>query len=305
MRRERRRMANWNKRSSYKKNTAKEPAPSLTPWEQEQQKKAAEQNSEKTVSSEEKKKNKAEKKVLSMEHKLPRLKEQRRRKMLRRLIPMVFLFSFTILVILYFISPLSRISKVTVSGTNEVFDQSVIDASQLKKGDSLWEAYFNRAKMEQEIKEKLNQVKSVHLKFDGVNSYEVAIKEYKTVAYLAKDDQYYNILENGKIVKESRKVSIGNPPIFKNFKEGPALDEMILQYSQLSSDIKNSMSDIEHQSNKTDDYLIKINMNDGNLVQASIPSFAEKMAYYPSFVKSLGDQKGIINMEVGVYFEPF
>lgn len=298
-------MANWNKRSSYKKNTAKEPAPSLTPWEQEQQKKAAEQNSEKTVSSEEKKKNKAEKKVLSMEHKLPRLKEQRRRKMLRRLIPMVFLFSFTILVILYFISPLSRISKVTVSGTNEVFDQSVIDASQLKKGESLWEAYFNRAKMEQEIKGKLNQVKSVHLKFDGVNSYEVAIKEYKTVAYLAKDDQYYNILENGKIVKESRKVSIGNPPIFKNFKEGPALDEMILQYSQLSSDIKNSMSDIEHQSNKTDDYLIKINMNDGNLVQASIPSFAEKMAYYPSFVKSLGDQKGIINMEVGVYFEPF
>ncbi|TFI70166.1 cell division protein FtsQ/DivIB [Carnobacterium divergens] len=298
-------MANWNKRSSYKKKTAQEPASSLTPWEQEQQKRAAEQTSEKPVINKEKKKTKAEKKVVSMEHKLPRLKEQRRKKMLRRLIPMVFLFSFTILVILYFISPLSRISKVTVSGTNEVFDQSVIDTSQLKKGDSLWEAYFNRDKMEQEIKTELNQVKSVHLKFDGVNSYVLAIDEYKTVAYLAKDDQYYNILENGKIVKESRKVSIGNPPIFKNFKEGPALDEMILQYSQLSSDIKNSISDIEHQSSKTDDYLIKINMNDGNLVQASIPSFAEKMAYYPSFVKSLGEQKGIINMEVGVYFEAF
>jgi len=39
------------------------------------------------------------------------------------------------------------------------------------------------------------------LKFDSVNSYELVITEYKTVALFRKHDAYYNILENGKNCK--------------------------------------------------------------------------------------------------------
>lgn len=293
-------MANWNKRRPYQKESKQSPQ-SMTPWEKMQQ-----ASNESSVEQEvQPKKKKREKKVVSMEDKLPRLKELRRKKMYRRLYTLIFLFSFAIFLIVYFISPFSRIETFSVVGANEVTDQAVIDASRLKSGDSLWSNFFERKKIAQKIENQLEQVKSATLQFDGLNSFKIAVKEYKTVAYLAKDNEYHNILENGKIVKESRKVSIGNPPIFVDFKEGPALDEMILQYSQLSTNIKNSISEIQFTQSDSDDYLITLNMNDGNQVVASIPSFAEQMAYYPDAVKKTDGQKGIINMEVGIFFKAF
>lgn len=240
-----------------------------------------------------------------MEQKLPRLKELRKKKMLRRLISLIFIFSFAILLIIYFISPFSQVAEISVSGTSEVSDQAIIDASQLKTGDPIWTNFFDRRKITNRIQSKMEQVKSVDLEFSGINSFRLVVQEYKTVAYLAKDNAYHNILENGKIVKESRKVSIGNPPIFVNFKEGPALDEMILQYSQLGKNIKNSISEIEFKQSASDDYLISLNMNDGNQVIASIPTFSKNMPYYPDIVRKLEGQKGVVNLEVGGTFTKF
>lgn len=237
--------------------------------------------------------------------KLPKFKKTGHQKMQQRLALIILLFSFAILTVVYFISPLSKIEKISVSGANEVTEQSVINASQIKSGESLWETFFSRKEKEQLIKNQLSQVKSMDLKFDSINSYELAITEYKTVAHLEKKDTYYNILENGKIVNESRKVSIGNQPIFVNFKEGKVLNNMIEQYDKLKENIHNSISEIEYTPSKTDAYLIKIYMNDGNQVIASITSFSEKMAYYPDIVQKIGDKNGIINIEVGIYFYPF
>lgn len=297
-------MANWNKRRPYQKESRQSPQ-SMTPWEKMQQASNGNSVEQEVQPKNQPKKKKREKKVVSMEDKLPRLKELRRKKMYRRLYTLIFLFSFAIFLIVYFISPFSRIETISVVGANEVTDQAVIDASRLKSGDSLWSNFFERKKIAKKIENQLEQVKSATLQFDGLNSFKIAVKEYKTVAYLAKDNEYHNILENGKIVKESRKVSIGNPPIFVDFKEGPALDEMILQYSQLSTNIKNSISEIQFTQSDSDDYLITLNMNDGNQVVASIPSFAEQMAYYPDAVKKTDGQKGIINMEVGIFFKAF
>lgn len=297
-------MANWNKRRPYQKESKQSPQ-SMTPWEKMQQASNGNSVEQEVQPKNQPKKKKREKKVVSMEDKLPRLKELRRKKMYRRLCTLIFLFSFAIFLIVYFISPFSRIETISVVGANEVTDQAVIDASRLKSGDSLWSNFFERKKIAKKIENQLEQVKSATLQFDGLNSFKIAVKEYKTVAYLAKDNEYHNILENGKIVKESRKVSIGNPPIFVDFKEGPALDEMILQYSQLSTNIKNSISEIQFTQSDSDDYLITLNMNDGNQVVASIPSFAEQMAYYPDAVKKTDGQKGVINMEVGIFFKAF
>ena len=247
----------------------------------------------------------SEGKDYSLEDKLPKLKEKRRKKMYRRLVALLFLFSFAILIVVYFITPLSKVDQVSVSGTKEVTDQAVIDASQIRSGDSLWETFFSRNKIETTLKKQLPQVKSMKLKFNSINSYELVVSEYKTVAYLEKGDEYYNILSNGKIVNESRKISIGNPPIFVNFKEGKALNKMLEQYQVLNENIHNSISEIEYTPSKTDDYLITLYMNDGNQVVASILSFAEKMVYYPDIVEKIGEEKGVINIEVGIYFMPF
>ncbi|UDE95751.1 cell division protein FtsQ/DivIB [Carnobacterium viridans] len=218
---------------------------------------------------------------------------------------LILLFSFAILIVVYFISPLSKVDIVSVRGTKEVADQEIIDESGIKSGGNLWEIFFERNKISGEVVSELPQVKSMKIVLDGLNDYTLEIQEYETVAYLVKDNKYYNILENGKIVNESRKVSIGNPPIFKEFEENKALKEMIAQYQSLNENIQNSISEVQYTPSEVDDYLIKLYMNDGNEVIASIPSFAEKMNYYPDMVKKVGDQKGTINIEVGAYFSPF
>lgn len=244
-------------------------------------------------------------KTKSLEHTLPKLKKQRQKKLLTRLITLILLFSFAILIVVYFISPLSKVDIVSVSGAKEVADQEIIDESGIKSGGNLWEIFFERNEISEKVVSELPQVKSMKIVLDGLNDYTLEIKEYKTVAYLVEDNEYYNILENGKIVNESRKISIGNPPMFKEFEENKALKEMIDQYQLLDENIQNSISEIEYTPSDVDDYLIKLYMNDGNEVIASIPSFAEKMIYYPDMVKKVGDQKGTINIEVGAYFSPF
>lgn len=252
-----------------------------------------------------KKKEQVSKKPQSLEHTLPKLKKQRQKNLLTRLITLILLFSFAILVVVYFISPLSKVDMLSVSGTKEVADQEIIDVSQIKSGDNLWKVFFERKEISKNLLSELPQVKSMKISFDGLNDYIIKIEEYQTVAYLAEENKYYNILENGKIVNESRKVSIGNPPIFKSFEENKALKAMIEQYKLLNENIQNSISEVEYTPSEIDDYLIKLYMNDGNEVVASIPSFAEKMIYYPDMVKKIGDQKGTFNIEVGAYFSPF
>lgn len=218
---------------------------------------------------------------------------------------LILLFSFAILIVVYFVSSLSKVDIISVSGSKEVADQEIIDVSQIKAGDDFWKIFFERKEISEKIFSELPQVKSAEINFGGLNDYTIEIEEYQTVAYLAEDNKYYNILENGKIVNESRKVSIGNPPIFKNFEESKALSTIIVQYELLNENIQNSISEIENTPSNIDDHLIKLYMNDGNEVIASIPSFAEKMVYYPDMVKKIGDQKGTFNIEVGAYFSPF
>lgn len=249
--------------------------------------------------------NQSNKNQKSLEDTMPKLKKQRQKKLITRLIALILLFSFAILVVVYFISPLSKVDMLSVSGTKEVADQEIIDVSQIKSGDNLWKVFFERKEISKNLLSELPQVKSMKISFDGLNDYIIKIEEYQTVAYLAEENKYYNILENGKIVNESRKVSIGNPPIFKSFEENKALKAMIEQYKLLNENIQNSISEVEYTPSEIDDYLIKLYMNDGNEVVASIPSFAEKMIYYPDMVKKIGDQKGTFNIEVGAYFSPF
>lgn len=249
--------------------------------------------------------NQSNKNPKSLEDTMPKLKKQRQKKLITRLIALILLFSFAIFVVVYFISPLSKVDMLSVSGTKEVADQEIIDVSQIKSGDNLWKVFFERKEISKNLLSELPQVKSMKISFDGLNDYIIKIEEYQTVAYLAEENKYYNILENGKIVNESRKVSIGNPPIFKSFEENKALKAMIEQYKLLNENIQNSISEVEYTPSEIDDYLIKLYMNDGNEVVASIPSFAEKMIYYPDMVKKIGDQKGTFNIEVGAYFSPF
>lgn len=249
------------------------------------------------------------KRVVSMEAKLPKLKQLRKRKMRKRLWFLLSLFSFAILLIIYFQSSLSHVNVIDIKGADEVTEQAVIDASNIRSGDDLWHPLLSGKDLEKTIQKKLPQVKSVKVSLSGMNSLTLSITEYKTMAYLSKEDQYYNILENGKILKESRKVTLGNKLIVRNFEEGDALDQFIKGLEKLSPKIQNTISEVSYEPTDTNKYLINLYMNDGNMAIASIPDFYERLKYYAGFTeeikKQYGEQKGVVDIEVGAFFYPY
>ncbi|RCK10905.1 hypothetical protein DT075_23685 [Bacillus licheniformis] len=63
--------------------------------------------------------------------------------------------------------------------------------------------------------------------------------------------------------------------------------------------MKKSISEINYTPQKSNPWLIKLYMNDGYIVTASLKTFGQKMNSYPAIVKELPKgEKGIIHMEV-------
>lgn len=242
--------------------------------------------------------------VISMESRVPELKKYRRKKLLRHLTILVSFFALLILITVYFLSPLSKLSVIYVEGNKQLTEQDVKDQSDLEIGEYIFA--INKKQVATHLK-KNKLVKKATVTQQGLNRIQLHIEEYQTIGYEQKGGSYYDILENGILLKnQSRKFPIGNSLLFKNFQNGPLLKSLIKEVGKLPDDVRESISEIIYEPTKTDKKHIHLFMNDGNQVQATIYSFADKMKHYPQIVSQLQEgQKGTIDLEVGTIFESY
>ncbi|XJZ28412.1 cell division protein FtsQ/DivIB [Bacillota bacterium Lsc_1132] len=242
--------------------------------------------------------------IVALEDRIPKLKQQRRRKANRRLILLLSLFFSLIAVIAYIQSPLSRVKHITVTGNEYYSSKEIIHQTGISEQTNIWKV--KKAEIAAKLK-RLPEIKQAEVQVKWPNSINIRIGEHKRVAYLKKALFYYLILDNGRIL-QSRKISSPpvNAPILIDFKEGPELNELVAELQKLPEEITNSISEIHYTPNKTDSYHISLFMNDGFEVSATIRGFADKMSHYPSIISQLDpNKKGIIDLEVGSFFKAF
>ncbi|KRG09787.1 cell division protein FtsQ [Lederbergia galactosidilytica] len=241
-------------------------------------------------------------KILSLEDRIPKIKEHRRKKANRRLIILLSIFFLLIVIVVYFQSPLSHIKEIDIRGNKIASKEEILSISGLEPGGKLWN--INRKNVKNKIK-KLPEVKDLEVKIKFPNTIEVHIKEYSSLALLMSNDQVQPVLENGQVLKEKSRLLM-NAPILIGFKEDKILKELISQLKDIPTEIYYSISEIQHDPKNTDPFHIYLFMNDGNEVNATIPTLAEKMAHYPSVVGQLDpDVKGVIDFEVGSFFRAY
>jgi cell division protein FtsQ len=242
-------------------------------------------------------------KIVSLEDRIPKLKEQRKRKTNKRLVLLLSIFFLLILVVIYFQSPLSRVHNITVEGNAAVSTDAIKKESGVTEQTNIWN--LNKKKMKANI-QKMPEIKSASISLRLPNSLLIHIEEYKKIAYVSENTHYYPVLGDGSILKGSSGTKLMNAPILTGFEQGKYLQAMVGQLEKLPSEILNSISEIQYTPEKTDGYHITLYMNDGNEVSATILTFSEKIVNYPSIVSQLNPkEKGIIDLEVGSYFEPF
>lgn len=236
--------------------------------------------------------------------KLPRLKHQRNRKLIRRLSILLTSFTVVILAMVYLLSPLSHFQTVRVTGASALSAKQVQQATRVRPGDSIFQVVGHERRLQQKAVARNSRLKAVDITFRQPNRVTVHVTEFATAGYVMKQNRYYEVLENGIVSQQSVDQPKSGTPVYGHFKKAKALHQMILQYAKLDSEIKRSISEIQASPTKDNPDRVHLFMNDGNEVYASIPSFAKKMAYYPGIAAKL-KQKGVVNLEVGAYSYPF
>lgn len=240
----------------------------------------------------------------SFADRLPNIKKQRNYRLYRRLTLIVSILLSAVLIALYFVSPLSKLENIKVVGSTNTDSKTIIKHSGLTEGKGIWEQLWDRSLYEKKIQRAVPRVRDANISLSGINSVEIKVNEYKVVALESDGEKYHPILENGKILDETLNVAESGKPIFENFQDESLIKELMLSYTELSSEIKHGISEIKYAPSAVNKELVNLYMNDGNRVLVNIPQLSEKMSYYPQVAKQM-EQAGIIDMEVGIFSYPY
>ncbi|KGX83929.1 cell division protein FtsQ/DivIB [Pontibacillus marinus] len=246
----------------------------------------------------------AEKKIVSIEDRIPKLKENRKKKANRRLVLYLSLFFLLIVVILYLQSSLSNVSTINVKGNTNIKKETIVSLTGLSNEDNFWKVDTDA------IQKKVNEhaeVNSVKVEKDFPSTISIQVNEFERVGYVQKNGAFYPILETGESLTSYSLSSPGSDaPLLRGWEKQTYLEEMTRELRQLPSSVTRQISELYWTPTEKNPYKIHLYMNDGFEVEASIRNFSENMRTYPSIVSQLDPgQKGIIHIDVGAYFEAY
>ncbi|PKR78540.1 cell division protein FtsQ [Halalkalibacillus sediminis] len=246
----------------------------------------------------------ADKKVLSIEDRIPQLKKARKRKANRRFVIYLTVILLLVLVIIYLQSPLSHVKSIKVEDNQVVDSEEIKYLSGLSTDKNFWE--INDEEIIKNI-EQHPEVSQVSVNKNWYNEVVLSVQEFNRVAYVKVDDSYVPVLENGERLND---VTLKDPrsdaPLLRDFEDEEYLIELTEQLSQVSDSVTQLISEIYWYPDDVDSSRIKMYMSDGQEVIASIKNFSEKVPLYPSISSQLNSTgEGIIYIDVGAYFQPY
>lgn len=243
-------------------------------------------------------------KIIDIEDRIPKLKEQRKQKANRRFIMYISLFFVLVIFILYFQSPLSKIQTIHVLGNIHVTDEAIIKLSGVEEGTSFWS--IDPLTIAKNVKEH-DEIAKVEVTRKLPNQLQIVIRENTRVAYLIDGTSFYPILETGKILEKDKLENIpADAPLLINWKQSEELQEMAAQLCHVPDSILNRISEIHLTPEDGDPLHITLFMNDGQEVSATIRGFSDKIKNYPMIKKQLTEKQfGVIHLEVGSYFKAY
>lgn len=243
---------------------------------------------------------------ISFSDKLPKMKDYRQRKLYRRLMLIISLFLIPLVGCIYYISPLGQLAEVDVVHNQQVPSEQIVKTANFKINEPLWEQYFSRQSAIQKIQKISPWIKAVNVKIVHFNQFQINVTEYHRVAYLLTGDKYYDILENGQVLKNpiTQDQLQSGLPILEGFTSKKLILKTLKAYHKLPEEFKQSISQIKSTPRAENDQLLTLNMNDQNQVLINIDQLTKKLPYYAKVASNM-QEPGIVDMEVGLFTYPY
>lgn len=240
-------------------------------------------------------------KVIDIEERIPTLRERRKKRTNRKFVALLFVFLVLLAILIYSQTKYSKIQDITVTGTELYAEAEYQQLSGLSIGDSMWS--FTESDIEKTLDE-LEWVEKSSVNKKWLTGVEIEIQEFESIGYLDKSNSYQMVLSNNFALEKP--VTSVDGPILTNFEDAKTRSKLVTQLTKIDSEVFNLISQIILSPSEEDAAYVTLYMNDGNEVRGILSSLAEKLNYYPSVVAQLEDgQKGVIDMEVGIFFRSY
>lgn len=124
------------------------------------------------------------------------------------------------------------------------------------------------------------------------------------MGYLDRGNSYQIVLSNSLALDQL--VADVDGPIYSNFEDEKKREKLIDQLTEIDPEVLQLVSQVILDPDQEDADYVTLYMNDGNEIRGILSTLAEKMNYYPSVIAQLEDgQKGVIDMEVGIFFRSY
>jgi cell division protein FtsQ len=233
--------------------------------------------------------------------------KKKRRRFVNTIISRILFFFvlFCFALVVYLLSPLSKIASVSILGNYYYEEDEIIAASKLTLGQSIW--FLDIEKVSNRILDSV-EVQSVTIERDFFrNEISIHFVEFKKVAFVVQDANYYPVMSQGNVEWEKPVSAFEvEGPLLSNFEDTEKIAVLIQELNQLPDEVLGAISEIMFDPSISNSNRIYLYMNDGFHVRGTITSFSDRMKHYASIVSQIPqDKKGIIDLEVGSYFEEF
>lgn len=216
----------------------------------------------------------------------------KKRKIKKRAILLSFLFVTIIFVAIYFLYQI-RITNIYIIDNEILSDYEVIKIAKLQDYPN---SMNNSSNLISKRLKKNKFIKNAKVEKKGLlKEVYIYIEENKPLFY-------YQLL-NKVILKDGTKV-LGNfnIPVVTNEIDSSVYDEFIDCMGKIDNDIMVRISEIKYDPNDIDKERFYLTMSDGNYVYLTLNKFM-KINNYLEIVKTFNNNKGILYLDSGEYFE--
>lgn len=236
-----------------------------------------------------------------MTQRIPALKEEPVRRTSRGkkvLLGIVVVLVVMILIFLFFRSSLSKYSDIQVVGTSYLSEQEVLQALDVKTGDSF---FFPKISELKARVSKLEPVKSVSIskKFPGV--LRVAVSEHPEVAVqLSGEGKVFSVLANG-LVLPLRDGHFPDKPIVSGWdQKDPNFIALCRILSEVPSSLLSDLSEIHPDPSTAYPDRIKLFTRSRFEVVTTVNKLSDKIAYLSDIVQNREPGK-VVMLEADTY----
>ena len=234
---------------------------------------------------------------------LSSLQAERRRSLRRRLGLIMTVSILMIAGLGFYVSPLSNISTVKVTGTSDLPTKGIVRTSKIKASDKVFDYIFQQKDLSQKLAKKYPEIQSAQAHLGHVNQLILQVNERPTVGYLKDGDVYRKILNNDKIGSQSvnwTKVD-HEKPIFVGYNKSATLKEDLKLFDSLPESFRKQVKLLSGNTRR--DSQIILVMKDDNVVIGNIVTLKDKINDYNQIRLKAG-KHSLIDLEIGAFSRP-